>query len=112
MSSHKVPPFGCFLPAPLETTRGFAEGVPPSFGPTFRILEVSNMDRRFSRLLTALVLTSSLLATSITAFSKGQETGQTQAAKTQSQTSTQDSKKTPPPVPSKAPNAKPLSTNE
>ena len=70
------------------------------------------MNRRFSRLLTALVLTSSLLATSITAFSKGQETGQTQAAKTQSQTSTQDSKKTPPPVPSKAPNAKPLSTNE
>src|SRR5436190_6926115 len=73
------------------------------------------MNRRFSRLLTALALTSSLLATSISAFSQSsttQQGSQTPADTTQTQTSaTTDNKKTPP-VPTKAPNAKPLSINE
>ena len=73
---------------------------------------------RFSRILTALALTSSLLGTSITAFSQtssGQQGSQTQtqAPQTQTQSSaTLDNKKPLPPIPTKAVNAKPLSTNE
>lgn len=68
------------------------------------------MNRRFSRLLTALMVTSSLLATSVSAFAR---TSQTPDTKNQSPTTTaQDNKKTLPPVPSKAANAKALSTNE
>jgi beta-barrel assembly-enhancing protease len=73
------------------------------------------MNRRFSRLLTALMLTSSLLASSITAFSRtqGQEPSKTQAPTTQTASSaTLDNKKNLPPVPTKSANAKPLSTNE
>ena len=76
------------------------------------------MNRRFSRLLTALVLVSSLLASGISAFSKtvtGQEPTQTKTAPAQSQgqpTAAQDNRTPVPPVPTKAPNAKPLSTNE
>jgi predicted Zn-dependent protease len=71
------------------------------------------MNRRFSRLILALALTSSLLGSSFAAFAQtpsGQDTSQ--AAKAQSQSAaTTDTNKVPP-VPSKAQNAKPLSTNE
>jgi len=67
------------------------------------------MNRRFSRLVTSLALTLSLLATSISAFSQTPTTTQTQ---TQGQNSTATDKSKIPPVPTKAPNAKPLSTNE
>jgi len=70
------------------------------------------MNRRFSRLPLALALTASLLSTSIAAFAQtttSQEKSQT--GKTQSQTTATEPKKDLP-VPSKAPNAKPLSTNE
>ncbi|HEV7395771.1 MAG TPA: M48 family metallopeptidase, partial [Pyrinomonadaceae bacterium] len=69
------------------------------------------MNRRFSRLLIVLSLTSSLLAGSVSAFaqtSNSQDSSQAQAAKT---TTPPDDKKLPP-VPVKAANAKPLSTNE
>lgn len=69
------------------------------------------MNRRFSRLLIVLSLTSSLLAGSVSAFaqtSSSQDKSQAQAAQT---TATPDDKKLPP-VPVKAANAKPLSTNE
>jgi predicted Zn-dependent protease len=73
------------------------------------------MNRRFSRLLTALLLTSSLLATSITTFA-GARTGQDPAqppAKSQNQSaSDQDSKKTQAATQTKPANSKPLSTNE
>ncbi len=67
------------------------------------------MNCRFSRLLTSLALTSALLATSISAFSQTTTT-QTQGQNGTASTATDKSKL--PPVPTKAPNAKPLSTNE
>ena len=74
------------------------------------------MNRRFSRLLTALLLTSSLLATSIATFA-GARTGQAPAqtpAKSQNQSaSDQDSKKAQAPATQTKPaNGKPLSINE
>jgi len=74
------------------------------------------MNRRFSRLLTALLLTSSLLATSIATFA-GARTGQAPAqtpAKSQNQSaSDQDSKKAQAPAAQTKPaNSKPLSINE
>jgi len=76
------------------------------------------MNRYFSRLVIVMALTSSMLATSVAALSqtttKGQDTSKTQSGQTQSQsaTTTQDNRTTVPPVPTKAANAKPLSTNE
>jgi predicted Zn-dependent protease len=78
------------------------------------------MNRRFSRPLTAFVLATSLLASSISAFSRtltGKQTPQTQTqTQTPSTTSpaatSQDNRTPVPPVPTKAPNAKPLSENE
>lgn len=72
------------------------------------------MNRRFSRLLTALMLTSSLLASSLTTFAQtqaGQEPAKTQATKDQA-ASNQDNKKPTPAAQTKPSNSKPLSVNE
>ena len=69
------------------------------------------MNRRFSRLLTALMLTSSLLATSITAFS-GTRARQEPARTQDPATSGQDNKKAPPATQTKPSTGKPLSVNE
>jgi len=70
------------------------------------------MHRRFSRLPLALALTASLLGTSVATFAQTTTSqDKSQTGNTQSQpTATQTKKDLP--VPSKAPNAKPLSTNE
>jgi predicted Zn-dependent protease len=73
------------------------------------------MNRRFSRLLTALLLTASLLATSIATFAgarTGQEPVQAPAKSQNQSTSGQDSKKAQPAAQTKPANGKPLSTNE
>jgi predicted Zn-dependent protease len=69
------------------------------------------MNRRFSGLLTALVLTSSLLATSITAFS-GTRTHQEPAKSQDQSASGQDKKKAQPAAQTKPSTGKTLSTNE
>jgi predicted Zn-dependent protease len=70
------------------------------------------MNRRFSRLITALMLTSSLLASSLATFA--QTTAQTQPAKGQNQITTtgQDDKKAQPAAQTKPSSGKPLSVNE
>jgi beta-barrel assembly-enhancing protease len=74
------------------------------------------MNRSFSRVLTAMVLASSVFATSFSAFAakrSGQDPAKTQTqtpAQSGNQTATQTS--TIPPVPVKAANARPLATNE
>ncbi|MCU1266568.1 MAG: hypothetical protein JWM21_2886 [Acidobacteria bacterium] len=74
------------------------------------------MNRRFSRPLTALVLTSSLLASSLSTFAgtlTRQDPGQTPPAKSQGQaTPAQDDKKAQPAAQTKPGTGKPLSTNE
>ena len=73
------------------------------------------MNRRFSRLLAALLLTSSLLATSITTFGgarTGQEPVQTPAKAQNQSASDQDSKKAQTAAQTKPANSKPLSVNE
>ena len=81
------------------------------------------MKGRFSRLVTALALTSSLLASTITAFARTQQpstnsnpdagTSYHWQAKTDQDPAKKAEERTPvPPVPSKAANARPLSVNE
>jgi len=74
------------------------------------------MNRRFARPLTALMLMSSLLASSLTIFAgtrTRQDPSQTQPAKSQDQTTSgQDNKKAQPAAPTKPGTGKPLSTNE
>src|SRR5712671_1019543 len=64
------------------------------------------MNSRFSRLIVALILSSSLLSGSIIAFG---QTGQTQN-QTPNQSAQPDNKTTPPPT--RSANTRPLSTNE
>jgi predicted Zn-dependent protease len=73
------------------------------------------MNRRFSRLLTALMLSSSLLASSLTTSARtqaGQEPAKTQATKDQAASSAPDNKKPEPAAQTKPSTSKPLSVNE